>query len=264
MKPIILITVILTLAVAAEAFADTPEYVCKRTTEKIVIDGILDEADWQAAASAGDFVFPWWTGGEKEQTEAKLMWDDTYLYLSFRCDDKHIWADHYNTNEATYNDDCVELFWNPSPDKQDNYYQFEINCIGNLLSVLHKVRSTIMLPHVAQTIQGTVSTSTPGSSPQPRRKPATCGGSASTAAAGRPTPSTASGARHGPTSRASTSRRISGGWSSRRRECGRRETRKPFRMMNGSPGVPLRGVTTIISQNAVTSLCNVYTQQAVL
>ena len=156
MKPIILITVILTLAVAAEAFADAPEYVCKRTTEKIVIDGILDEADWQAAASAGDFVFPWWTEGEKEQTEAKLMWDDTYLYLSFKCDDSHIWADHYNINEATYNDDCVELFWNPSPDRQDNYYQFEINCIGNLLSVLHKVRSTIMLPHIAQAIQGTV------------------------------------------------------------------------------------------------------------
>ncbi len=155
------VTLILALIIAAPGvLAEVPEYICRRTTEKIVIDGILSEADWQAAETVGDFVFPWYESGEKEQTGARLMWDDTYLYLSFRCDDAHIWAEYYDINDPTYNDDCVELFWNPSPDRQQNYYQFEINCIGNLLSVLHGERSTIMLPHIGQTIDGTVNDDT--------------------------------------------------------------------------------------------------------
>lgn len=141
---------------SAAAIAEVPEYTAKRATEKIVLDGILDEADWAAAESVGDFVFPWWTEGAKEQTEAKLMWNDEFLYVSFRCDDAHIWAEYFNTNSATYNDDCVELFWNPSPETQNDYYQFEINCIGNLLSVRKSNRATIMLPHITQSIQGTV------------------------------------------------------------------------------------------------------------
>ena len=65
-----------------------PEYVVKRTTEKIVIDGILDEADWQAAKSVGDFKFPWWTAGDKEQTEVKMLWNDTFLYVAWKCSDR--------------------------------------------------------------------------------------------------------------------------------------------------------------------------------
>lgn len=140
--------------------ADVPEYYVKRATEKIVLDGILDEGDWAAAEPVGDFVFPWWTSGEKEQTEVKMLWNDTYLYLAFKCDDKHIWADHYNINDPVSRDDCVELFWNPSPDEQSYYYQFEINCIGNLLSVKKPDRKTIMLPHITQSIQGTVNDDT--------------------------------------------------------------------------------------------------------
>ncbi len=143
--------------------ADVHEYTMMRTTEKIVIDGILDEQDWADAKSAGYFEFPWYTKGEKEQTEVKMLWDDTFLYISYKCDDKHIWAEHYDTNSATCVDDCVELFWNPNPEAGNSYNMFEINCIGNLLSVCNNhVRgikerdSRIMVPHIAQTVQGTV------------------------------------------------------------------------------------------------------------
>jgi len=144
---------------------DMPEYTVKRATEPVVIDGIIDEADWAAAQSVGDFAFPWWKEGEKEQTEVKMLWDDTFLYVSYRCNDMHIWAEHYDTNSATCLDDCVELFWNPSPGAGNRYNMFEINCIGNLLSVYYDAdknsdiknrNSRIMVPHIAQTIQGTV------------------------------------------------------------------------------------------------------------
>lgn len=147
---------ILTAMSAAGFSADMKTYTVKRATEPIVLDGILDEADWAAAAPAGDFVFPWWTSGEKEMTVVKMLWTDEFLYLAYACDDKYIWADHYNTNASVSIDDCVELFWNPSPDLQANYYQFEINALGNILSIMRGTRQTIMLPHISQHIDGTL------------------------------------------------------------------------------------------------------------
>ncbi len=143
--------------------ADIPEYRVERAPGKIIIDGILDEAGWASAKPAGDFKFPWLTEGEEEQTEVKMLWDDTFLYVSYKCGDKHIWADHYDTNSQTFKDDCVEMFWNPNPEAGNMYNMFEINCLGNLLSVynnlersIHESASRIMVPHIAQTIQGTV------------------------------------------------------------------------------------------------------------
>ena len=51
MRLIIAVTACLTLFVSFSACAELPEYTVKRTTEKIVIDGILDEAYWVAAES---------------------------------------------------------------------------------------------------------------------------------------------------------------------------------------------------------------------
>lgn len=143
------------------AQADVPQYMVKRATGKIVIDGILDDADWAAAQSVGDFQFPWWKEGEKEQTEVKLLWDDKFLYICYNCQDKHIWADHYDTNSATCLDDAAELFWNPNPSAADKYNMFEFNCIGNLLSVYNDqkveiLKHKILPPHIGQSIKGTV------------------------------------------------------------------------------------------------------------
>ena len=150
--------------------AEVPEYTVKRVTEKIVIDGILDDSDWQAAEPAGDFSFPWKEStGEKEQTEAKLLWDDNFLYVSFKCEDSCLNAERFDTNAETYRDDAVEIFWNPNPETPNRYYIFEFNCVGNILSV-HKPfdgdpggfefvkerKYRVMVPHIAQSIQGTL------------------------------------------------------------------------------------------------------------
>jgi len=164
MRTLCIIALLCLFCVSGTVWADLPEYSIKRTTEKIVIDGILDDSDWNAAQSVGDFKFPWLEEGEAEQTEVKMLWDDDFLYISYRCDDKHIWAEHYDTNSTTYKDDCVEIFWDPNPaDPKRKYNMFEINCIGNLLSVyvgsgenIHQRISRIIPPHLAQTIQGTV------------------------------------------------------------------------------------------------------------
>jgi hypothetical protein len=163
MNKAVMVTFMLLFWASSALFAEYPRYMVKHASGKITIDGKLDDADWVAAQSFGDFKFPWWKDGEKEQTEVKMLWDEKFLYVSFRCQDKHIWADHYNSNSATCLDDCAEIFWNPNPGKSLSFYQFEINCIGNALSTYYHFEDQgksgayiIIPPHIGQTIQGTV------------------------------------------------------------------------------------------------------------
>jgi hypothetical protein len=109
-------------------------YQIYRATGPIKIDGKLDEADWKAAPSVGDFHFPWPKEGEKEQTVAKLLWDDKNLYVSWYAYDKHISASVTQRHGPVSKDDCIEIFLSPNPDKVRNYYTFEINAIGTMLN----------------------------------------------------------------------------------------------------------------------------------
>lgn len=163
MKIAALASILIMITFPLAAWSVPPEYQVQRTVGKITIDGIIDEADWAAAKPVGDFVFQWWTEGEKEQTEVKMLWNDTFLYIAYVCQDKHIWADHFSTNEDTYKDDCVEFFWNPNPANGKMYNMFEMNCIGNLLSVYNNFERSIKLresriipPHIGRSVKGTL------------------------------------------------------------------------------------------------------------
>jgi putative heme-binding domain-containing protein len=109
-------------------------YDIHRAASPIVIDGRLDEAAWQNAPSVGDFDFPWFKEGTKEQTVAKILWDDEFLYVSWYAHDRHISASVTQRHGPVSNDDCVEIFISPNPDKVKNYYTFEINAIGTMLN----------------------------------------------------------------------------------------------------------------------------------
>lgn len=109
-------------------------YEIYRAPSAIVIDGRLDEAAWRQAPSVGDFDFPWFKEGVREQTVAKLLWDDEYLYVSWLAQDKHISAYVTQRHGPVSKDDCVEIFISPDADKVKNYYTFEINAIGTMLN----------------------------------------------------------------------------------------------------------------------------------
>jgi hypothetical protein len=129
----------LLLAVSAASALDAQTlsaYQIFRTAGRIVIDGKVDEPAWKQAPSVGDFHFNWWTAGEKEQTIAKLLWDDEYLYASYYCHDKHIAAEVVEHRGPVSRDDSVEIFLSPNPAKLRNYYGFEMNVIGTTLNHL--------------------------------------------------------------------------------------------------------------------------------
>jgi len=64
-----------------------PQLSIKKATGKIIIDGILDEPDWQSASVAGNFKqnFPYDTSYAEKQTEARVTFDDQFLYISGVC-----------------------------------------------------------------------------------------------------------------------------------------------------------------------------------
>ena len=74
------------------SFAQNEKYIpqafeVKATTEKIKIDGILDEKTWQNTNPTGEFwqYFPTDTLKAKQQTEVKIAFDDKYIYVSAKC-----------------------------------------------------------------------------------------------------------------------------------------------------------------------------------
>lgn len=106
----------------------------RRTEQPIVIDGKFDDT-WRDAETVGDFVFTWWEEGgpEQQQTQARMLWDDQYLYVSFQCDDKNIVATATETGGKVWLDDCVEVFASPEMDAPENYFNLEINALGTHL-----------------------------------------------------------------------------------------------------------------------------------
>ena len=129
-----LLSALLAWAVAAGA---DDAYTIYRADAPPTIDGRLDEAAWTAAPDVGGFVFPWWEAGAREQTVAKLLWDDEHLYAAFLCEDAHIWAEHTQRDSAVYRDDCVEVFTAPNPQRPDAYFNIEMNVLGIVLDQWH-------------------------------------------------------------------------------------------------------------------------------
>lgn len=124
----------------------TPQqhYVCQRTIGHITIDGKLDEPEWQKAQAITYFVdisgedFP----TPRYETEAKMVWDDDYLYVAAKLKEPHVWADITKRDEIVYKNNDFEVFIDSDGDGQ-NYFEIETNAIGTVfdLSIVRPYRS---------------------------------------------------------------------------------------------------------------------------
>src|SRR4030095_13223042 len=102
---------------ALVAFAQSwqrPSYTAYRAGSTITIDGKLDEAAWSASPAVGAFHFPWWTSGKKDQTIAKILWDERNLYVAHISEDEFITARHRERDGKIPEDDCFEILIAPN------------------------------------------------------------------------------------------------------------------------------------------------------
>ncbi|MDC0679276.1 carbohydrate-binding family 9-like protein [Sorangium atrum] len=99
----------------------------------IVIDGRLDEPAWQAAATTGPFVNVG-TGREDRslptQGEARLLWDDGFLYVGFDVSDRTLTGGFPEgaRDPHLWERDTVEVMIDPDGDGDNkDYYEIQIN-----------------------------------------------------------------------------------------------------------------------------------------
>jgi hypothetical protein len=96
------------------------------------IDGKLDDATWQTAAELTDFTRYRAGGLARDQTEARVCYDNQALYLGVRLNSSamdKLKVEETARDAAVYQDDCVEVFVDPEHSHR-RWKQFVANSIG--------------------------------------------------------------------------------------------------------------------------------------
>ena len=99
------------------------EYVCRRRTGAITVDGKLDDPGWEHVPTTGGFVQPktCQPAPASEQTEFRVTWDDSALYIGVRCADTR--TSIVKLAESFFDRDHIEVFIVPERNFTAAYYQ---------------------------------------------------------------------------------------------------------------------------------------------
>lgn len=115
----------LTVKVSGAA-ADLPVYKAHRRKGEIVIDGDLGDPGWQGVPSTGPFHRSHDGGSPRYRTEARLVWDDQFLYVSFDAEDEDVWAKLEKKDDPIYGEEVVEIFIDADGDGK-TYNEIEVS-----------------------------------------------------------------------------------------------------------------------------------------
>lgn len=112
---------------------DLPVYEVSRTATPVKVDGKLDDVVWTRAPRFPDFRN---LDGSPStsKTEAKALYDDNFLYVSFRCADNNIWATLKKRDQHLWDEEVVEIFVQADP-QQSSYIELEVNPLGTMLDI---------------------------------------------------------------------------------------------------------------------------------
>lgn len=140
MKPLTIIAVV-TIAAAAQvhcgdgvtAKPHPKGYVACKSAAPLTIDGMLTEASWASAPWTDDFgdIEGRFRPAPRFRTRAKMLWDDTYLYIGARLDEPHVWGTLTKRDTVIFYDNDFEVFIDPNADNHE-YYEFEMNSLNTV------------------------------------------------------------------------------------------------------------------------------------
>lgn len=108
-------------------------YVCYRAPTPIKIEGIADEPAWADAPWTDDFVDIEGAArpAPRFRTRAKLLWDDTYLYVHAELQEPHVWGTITQKNAIMFMDNDFEVFICPDGSNH-HYYEYEMNALNSI------------------------------------------------------------------------------------------------------------------------------------
>ena len=97
----------------------------------IQIDGRLDDKAWEEAPWTDAFVdiLGEAAATPRFQTRARMLWDDTYLYIGAVLEEPHIWGTLTQHDSVIFHDNDFEVFIDPDGDNHE-YYEIEINALN--------------------------------------------------------------------------------------------------------------------------------------
>src|ERR1043166_1939844 len=102
-----------------------PTTTIRRTAERIVIDGRLDEPVW-GRAEALRLTRVEDGRPTRYATTARLLWDERFLYVGFECEDPDIWGTFTERDAHIYDEEVVEVFLDDDSDGV-SYLEIEVS-----------------------------------------------------------------------------------------------------------------------------------------
>src|SRR5882672_11454693 len=123
-----------TVITASAQSRNLPVYEVSRTATPVKVDGKLDDFVWTKAARFRDFRLNLDGSSSAFKTEARALYDDNFLYFSFRCPDSNIWATFKRRDEHLWEEEVVEVFLQADPN-QSSYIELEVNPLGTMLDI---------------------------------------------------------------------------------------------------------------------------------
>lgn len=106
-----------------------------KTNQPIIIDGKADEVAWQKAPFTASFIDIEGKKIPKFDTQAKMLWDDRFLYIFAHLQEPHIWGSLVQRDTVIFYNNDFEVFIDPSGTTK-NYGEIEINALGTVWDLL--------------------------------------------------------------------------------------------------------------------------------
>ncbi len=117
-------------------FSVPKNYVVTYAAKPPVIDGDINDVVWQQAKWSEDFVDI--EGDLKPnpplQTNIKMLWGDSCLYVAAQIHDPQIWATLKNHDDIVYLDNDFELFIDPLKTTHQ-YFEIEVNPLNTIFDL---------------------------------------------------------------------------------------------------------------------------------
>ncbi len=127
------LNIFLLLAVASPALLaqEVRSYTCNKVNKPLKIDGLLKNTEWASAPWTSDFVDIEGAGKTKPRfrTRAKMLWDDTYLYIAAELEEPQLWATYDRHDMVIFHEHDFEVFLDPDGDGL-HYFEFEMNALN--------------------------------------------------------------------------------------------------------------------------------------
>ncbi len=116
---------------------DIPKsYVVHYVKTPPLINGNIDDPVWQQAQWTANFVDI--EGDPKPrpplQTNVKMLWDDSCLYIAAKIIDPNVWANLAHHDDVIFHDNDFEVFINPN-NSTHQYFEIEYNALNTVFDL---------------------------------------------------------------------------------------------------------------------------------